>query len=234
MGIAIPIQFIEGKNNIWVLGLYGLIFGFGLPALVGKWWFGNQKKTKDGVNAKTAASFFLSVKEEWGIDELVGVLGKGLAKELQLGSGSTNELKELEAKVREGLGDKWGALANAAGIRGNKDARRAFILVSAHLLRIPVTNQSLRDGAPNPGPNVSIRTDGVNPRANKHIVAVSSTPEFSPEHLSVAELVNSIVGGCPTQRPPDTSCPPSSKGDQRLGQRLAQVLPTPRYLFGRG
>jgi len=147
MGIAIPIQFIEGKNNVWVLGLYALIFGFSLPALVGKWWFGNQRKTKDGVNAKTAASFFLSVKEEWGIDELAGVLGKGFAKELQLSSESANELQGLETKVREGLGEKWGTLAGAAGVRGSKDAKRAFVLVSAHLLRIPVTNKSLRDGA---------------------------------------------------------------------------------------
>ena len=146
MGIAIPIQFIEGKNNVWVLGLYALIFGFSLPALVGRWWFGNQKTTKDGVNAKTAASFFLSVKEEWGIDELVGLLGKGFANELQLGSGSEKGLKELEAKVREGLGEKWGTLADAAGVRRSKDARKAFILVSAHLLRIPVANQALQDG----------------------------------------------------------------------------------------
>ena len=146
MGIAIPIQFIEGKNNVWVLGLYALIFGFSLPALVGRWWFGNQRKTKDGVNAKTAASFFLNVKEEWGIDELVGVLGRGFAKELQLGPGSANELKGLEAKVREGLGEKWATLAGAAGVRENKEAKMAFVLVSAHLLRIPVTNQSLRDG----------------------------------------------------------------------------------------
>ena len=150
MGIAIPIQFIEGKNNVWVLGLYALIFGFSLPALVGRWWFGNRSKTKDGVNAKTAASFFLSVKEEWGIDELVGLLGKGFAKELRLGPGFPNELQGLEAKVRERLGEKWGTLVAAAGVRGSKDAKKAFILVSAHLLRIPVRDQSLRDGAPNP------------------------------------------------------------------------------------
>lgn len=145
MGIAIPIQFIEGKNNVWVLGLYALIFGFSLPALVGRWWFGNQRKTKDGVNATTAASFFLNVREEWGIDELVGLLGKGFAKELQLNSGTAGELKALEKKVREGLGEKWRTLADAAGVRKSKDTRRAFLLVSAHLLRIPVSNQSLRD-----------------------------------------------------------------------------------------
>ena len=34
MGIALPQWIIEGKNNIWVLGLYGLLFGGALPALV--------------------------------------------------------------------------------------------------------------------------------------------------------------------------------------------------------
>lgn len=164
MGIAIPIQFIEGKNNVWVLGLYALIFGFGLPALVGRWWFGNQRKTKDGVNATTAASFFLSVKEEWGIDELTGVLGKGFAKELQLSSGFESDLSALEAKVRQGLGEAWGTVADAAGVRKGKDAKRAFILISAHLLRIPVANQSLRDGAPNTtNPQCFLQADIANP-----------------------------------------------------------------------
>ena len=221
MGIAIPIQFIEGKNNVWVLGLYALIFGFSLPALVGKWWFGNQRKTKDGVNAKTAASFFLNVKEEWGIDELVGVLGRGFAKELQLTSGSESELKELEAKVREGLGEKWGTLAGAAGARESKDAKRAFVLVSTHLLRIPVTNQSLRDGAPNTNLGYCLRTDPLNSRANNTPVAFSPGLELSPQHLPVAELVESISGGCPTRGPLDASCAPSSEGGQRVGQGLA-------------
>lgn len=232
MGIAIPIQFIEGKNNVWVLGLYALIFGFSLPALVGRWWFGNQRKTKDGVNAKTAASFFLNVKEEWGIDELVGVLGRGFAKELQLGPGSANELKGLEAKVREGLGEKWATLAGAAGVRENKEAKMAFVLVSAHLLRIPVTNQSLRDGTRNSNLTYYLQTDTFNSRANKNPAALSPGSEFSPQHLFITELVGSIAGGCPARRPLDASCAPSSEDGQRVGQGLAQVLPTPRYIFG--
>jgi translocation protein SEC63 len=34
MGIALPKWIVEGKNNIWVLGVYGLVFGGALPALV--------------------------------------------------------------------------------------------------------------------------------------------------------------------------------------------------------
>ena len=97
------------------------------------------------MNAKTAASFFLSVKEEWGVGELAGLLGNGFADELRLGSPG-NGLKELGVKVRERLREKWAALADAAGVRRNDDARKALILISAHLLRIPVANHALRDG----------------------------------------------------------------------------------------
>ena len=34
MGIALPQWIVERKNNIWVLGIYGLLFGGALPALV--------------------------------------------------------------------------------------------------------------------------------------------------------------------------------------------------------
>ena len=32
--IAIPTWVVEGKNNIWVLGLYGLVLGGGIPFVV--------------------------------------------------------------------------------------------------------------------------------------------------------------------------------------------------------
>jgi len=210
MGIAIPIQFIEGKNNVWVLGLYALIFGFSLPALVGKWWFGNQKKTKDGVNAKTAASFFLSVKEEWGIDELAGVLGKGFAKELQLGSESASELRGLETKVRDGLGEKWGTLAGAAGVRGGKDAKRAFVLVSAHLLRIPVTNQSLRDGAQ------SAHLEYVRPTNSTNLLEQTKILLQSPQ------VLNSLLNICLSRN----WLTPSLAAVQ-LSAHLTQAVPPP-------
>jgi translocation protein SEC63 len=209
MGIAIPIQFIEGKNNVWVLGLYALIFGFSLPALVGRWWFGNQKKTKDGVNATTAASFFLSVKEEWGIDELVGVFGKGFAKEVQLGAGSKNELKGLEAKVREALGEKWSTFSGVAGIRKNEDAKRAFILVSAHLLRIPVENRSLQDGALDINLERVLRADAIT--------------EQTKVLLQSPQVLNSLLNICLSRN----WLAPSLAAVQ-LSAHLTQAVPPPK------
>ena len=34
MGIALPKWIVESSNNIWVLGVYGIIFGGALPAMV--------------------------------------------------------------------------------------------------------------------------------------------------------------------------------------------------------
>jgi len=120
MGIASPAWVIAGKNNIWVLGLYGIIFGAALPALVGRWWFGNRQKTKDGVNAKTAAAFFTTLKEEWGLDEVIRVLGNEFAFELAKTGGYERELSVLEGKVREELGEgKWEGLIQVIEFKDN-------------------------------------------------------------------------------------------------------------------
>ena len=39
MGIALPSWIVEGKNNIWVLGVYAIIFGGALPGLVVRIYF---------------------------------------------------------------------------------------------------------------------------------------------------------------------------------------------------
>src|ERR1700733_9786682 len=49
VGIALPPWVIESSNNAWVLGSYALLFGGALPYLVGRWWFGSRRYTKDGV-----------------------------------------------------------------------------------------------------------------------------------------------------------------------------------------
>lgn len=127
------------------MGLYGLIFGAALPAFVGRWWFGNRQKTKDGVNAKTAAAFFTTLKEEWGLDEIVGVLGKGFAFEMTKTIGGEEEFAALEDKVREELGDKWETMAQVAELKV-EESRRAVILLYAHLFRLSIEHPALRKG----------------------------------------------------------------------------------------
>jgi translocation protein SEC63 len=149
VGIALPQWVIEGKNNIWVLGFYGVIFGGGLPALVGKWWFGSRRRTKDGVQAKTAAAFFKSLKEESEMDDVVGTLGKAFSWEgmAVTKAAQKDELEGLESRIRESLGSNWTQileLAEAGHIEHGK-RKKALILLYSHLLRFPIPS-SLRHG----------------------------------------------------------------------------------------
>lgn len=148
MGIALPKWIIEGKNNIWVLGAYGLVFGGALPALVGKWWFGNRQKTKDGIHAESATAFFKAIKEESSVEEVVGALGKAYKWEITA-SKPNAELKALEKAIKAQLGPKWAEVRNLLlDYNGelHESRRRALVLIYAHLLRLDLHDARLKKG----------------------------------------------------------------------------------------
>ncbi|EJF63141.1 translocation protein sec63 [Dichomitus squalens LYAD-421 SS1] len=135
------------SDNIWVLAAYGIIFGGALPALVGRWWFGNMEKTKDGVHARSAATFFKTLTEESGIDDVTTSLGKAFEYEHRVKIAKADgELDQLETQIKEQLGAQWTELVKVAeAVPGAHDSRRrAFVLLYAHLLRLPVHNSSLQ------------------------------------------------------------------------------------------
>lgn len=100
---------MDSKNNIWVLGVYGLLFGAGLPALVGRWWFGSRKYTKDGVQTRTAELFFKVINEEITEKDIVLSLGKALTweKPSTKAKSTHDALRELNSQVISRLGDEW-------------------------------------------------------------------------------------------------------------------------------
>lgn len=109
MGIAIPQFIIESKNNIWVLGLYGLIFGVGLPILVGRWWFGSRNFTKDGVQTRTAELFFKSIKEDIGEADLILSVGNALLweKPIKPANKSAGTVSDLKQRIESRIGHGW-------------------------------------------------------------------------------------------------------------------------------
>ncbi|THH10242.1 hypothetical protein EW145_g1464 [Phellinidium pouzarii] len=128
MGIAIPKWVVEGQHKFWVLIGYCIVLGGVLPVIVGKWWFGNRIKTKDGVFAKTAETFFKSIKEDSGVNDLFDCLGRAFDIEYPQIS---MPLGKLEETVRSRLGSKYsGSPAQA--------------LLYAHLLRIPIEDPKLQ------------------------------------------------------------------------------------------
>ncbi|KAK7051395.1 secretory subunit [Paramarasmius palmivorus] len=150
MGIAIPRWLVEAQNNGWVLGFYGLLFGGALPAVVGRWWFGSRQKTKDGINARSAAAFFKTLKEDSRMDEVVGALGKAFQWEqpnVSLKAEEKAELERLEKLISEQAGKSWEIVKSIVGVdESAKDSRRrSMTLLYAHLLRLDINKYSLKE-----------------------------------------------------------------------------------------
>ncbi|KAH7101122.1 hypothetical protein BKA62DRAFT_743479 [Auriculariales sp. MPI-PUGE-AT-0066] len=142
MGLAIPPWIVEAKNNIWVLGVYGLVFGGGLPYLVGNWWFGSRQKTKDGVQNGTAEQFFKGVHEDSGAGVLFAQMAEAWQREshAQPAPKLKADVNLLREKIDQGLGSQeWRAKIDGPV------AERALVLIYAHLMRIPVKNATLAE-----------------------------------------------------------------------------------------
>ncbi|KAL0577555.1 secretory subunit, partial [Marasmius crinis-equi] len=149
MGIAIPPWVVAAQNNIWVLGFYGLVFGGALPAVVGRWWFGSRQKTKDGINARSAAAFFKDIKEDSRIHEIVGALGKSFEWEHPKGTSKADEqaeLTRLEKEISQAAGESWESVKTLVGLEEKtaESRRRSMILLYAHLLRLEVRVPTLQ------------------------------------------------------------------------------------------
>ncbi|KAM6503862.1 Sec63 Brl domain containing protein [Amanita muscaria] len=144
MGIALPQWIIASKNNVWVLSVYGLLFGGALPALVGRWWFGSRERTKDGVHARSAAEYFKSLREESNMDQIISTLSKSFTWEHPAKSSTSDadELQRLEHEITAVAGKAWQAVQSVIR-EGNDACKRAFVLVFAHLLRLEVKRSSL-------------------------------------------------------------------------------------------
>lgn len=93
IGIALPKWIVESSNGYYMLGIYGLSFGVLLPAIVGRWWYGSRRLTREGIETKTAASYFKAVKEHTSKDDVVDIISK--SHEYQLSSDKTHDLDSV-------------------------------------------------------------------------------------------------------------------------------------------
>jgi translocation protein SEC63 len=142
MGIALPSWIIEGKNNIWVLGLYGLLIGGVLPAMVGRWWFGSRRKTKEGIEARTAEGFWKGLEEGSGIGDVVKVFGAAFRYEAQIKS--AGDLSRVDEEIEKRIGAEWTEMKKViVSGEGEEKAKRALSLLYAHFLRLDLGSKVL-------------------------------------------------------------------------------------------
>lgn len=162
--IAIPSWVVEGNNGLWVLALYGIGLGGGIPFVVGRWWFKQRVLTKDGALSSTAELFFHNLVEDISFPALLALIASALEiKTILSAKSSSKKLKRsrqaqteaLEKKVkaeaeRLGMGDVlragWESEKGKGVVRPDPHNRRAVALLWSHLLRIEDIEAELLDG----------------------------------------------------------------------------------------
>ena len=100
IGIALPLFIITNGNGKYVLLLYAALLAVALPLLVGKWWYGTQRLTKDKILISSASKLFRDYKNDLDTGGVIGALSSGDEFQESL---KTDKDDEISSKVESKL-----------------------------------------------------------------------------------------------------------------------------------
>ncbi|KAI9675664.1 MAG: secretory subunit [Caeruleum heppii] len=152
IGIALPKFIVTEGNGKYVLLVYGLLLGVLLPYVVGKWWYGTQRMTREKVLIATAGHLFKEYEEGLTEGDAIGALSAGEEfKEAIRGERAEAGWEKVQERV---LGEN--AIALSKGKLSAKDRtklqrmesssrRKVLALLWAYLGRIELDDPSLND-----------------------------------------------------------------------------------------
>lgn len=151
IGIALPKFIVTEGNGKYVLLVYGLLLGVLLPYIVGKWWYGTQRMTKEGVLIASAGNLFKEYKEDLTEGGVVNALSCGdefknflNGNKMDVGLGKIEQSLEAEPSGESVAGlapEDRKALQKQDGVR-----RKTLALLWAYLCRIRLDGSKLDNG----------------------------------------------------------------------------------------
>ncbi|KAF3039329.1 secretory subunit [Didymella heteroderae] len=151
IGIALPQWLVTEGSGKYVLLVYAVLLGVILPYMVGKWWYGTQKLTKEKVLIASAGKIFREYDNEQGETGVIGALSTGEEfNEIFTGHKAENGLSKLEQKV---LGEPDSIVSQVLTRKDRQklddleDSRRRKVLTLlwAYLGRVELNDESLDD-----------------------------------------------------------------------------------------
>ena len=145
-GIALPHFLIAEGSGKYVLIFYGILLGIGLPWLVGKWWYGMQKMTKERILVSSAGNMFKEFKDRMDGGDIANALSSAMEyQEILPGGKADAGLGKLEKKVQ--ANDlSLGMLAKDKKLLSELDdatRRKTLALIWAYLGRIDLEDRTL-------------------------------------------------------------------------------------------
>ena len=152
IGIALPKFIVTDGNGKYVLLVYGVLLGVLLPYVVGKWWYGTQRMTKEKVLLASAGNLFKEYKEDLVDGDVVNALSCGEEyKDILSGNKVDSGLGKIEKSIalKNGPEDSASGLTpkDQVKLQSYEGARRkASALLWAYLGRVMLDGSSLDDG----------------------------------------------------------------------------------------
>jgi len=159
INIGLPKIIVSDGNGKYVVLLYTALFGVLLPYLVGSWWYGTLRRSKEGVLMESANRLFREYKDDIDEGSVVEALSTGREYEELLKSDKIDaSLAKIESRI-VATGELYpiaaGLLAkNKEKLENleNGSRRTALALLWAYLGRIelddPVLNKAKLEVAP--------------------------------------------------------------------------------------
>ena len=152
IGIALPKFIIEEGSGKYVLLVYGVLLGVLLPYIVGTWWYGTQRVTREKVYVNTAANLFQQYANDITKGGVVSAVTSGDEyNEVLKGNKAEQGLGKVEKAIMagdEGTETVAGlAKRDVQKINSLEGVRRkTCALLWAYLGRVKLIDQALDDG----------------------------------------------------------------------------------------
>ncbi|KAK0511814.1 hypothetical protein JMJ35_005664 [Cladonia borealis] len=197
IGIALPKFIVTDGNGKYVLLVYGLLLGVLLPYVVGKWWYGTQKLTKEKVLLASASNLFREYKEDMKDGDVVNALSSGEeykdvfgANKMDSGLGKIEKSIVQEDEARTIVTQKdHQKLESYDGAR-----RKAAALIWAYLGRIRLDGASLDDE--------KFETAPLALRLNESFIAIALAYGNIPQLLSAYRISQHLIQAVPPNASP--------------------------------
>lgn len=144
IGIALPKLMVTEGNGKYVLLFYALVLGVALPYIVGRWWYGTQALTKDGVIIASAGNMFKEYKEEITVGGVAAATSAGEEfQQLLKGSNADAGLSKVERSVV--TADARPSDRDRLQLKGIEDPfrRKVLALLWAYLARVDLGDATL-------------------------------------------------------------------------------------------
>jgi translocation protein SEC63 len=148
MGIALPKFLVEEGYGKYTLIFYLALLGIFLPYVAGKWWYGTQKTTKDGIYVNSAGTLVREYKEDMSEGDIITTVSGGEEfNELWNEDEADVSLARIESKIlAEGeLSQYAGGLSLSDKTKlldmSEEDRRKVLALLWAYLGRVDLGDE---------------------------------------------------------------------------------------------